>query len=60
MNNKLWIIARKDIGEAFRSRSTYFVILIMIVLTVTYITSYNEYCKNLQSTSKQSLTARPF
>ena len=43
-NNKLWIIAKKDIGEAFRSRSTYFVIIIMIVLTVTYIASICRYC----------------
>ncbi len=54
MNNKLWIIARKDIGEAFRSRSTYFVILIMIVLTVTYITSYNESVKTFNQ--QQAIT----
>ena len=45
-NNKLWIIARKDIGEAFRSRSTYFVLIIMIVLTATYIAGYVETVKD--------------
>jgi len=44
-NNKLWIIAKKDIGEAFRSRSTYFVIIIMIVLTATYIAGYVDTVK---------------
>ena len=45
-NNKLWIIAKKDIGEAFRSRSTYFVIIIMIVLTATYIAGYVDTVKD--------------
>ena len=46
MNNKIWIIAKKDILEAFRSRSTYFVLLIMIVLTFTYIASYSDTVKH--------------
>ena len=49
MNNKLWVIARKDIGEAFRSRSTYIVIIIMIVLTFSYISVYTEYVKGLKN-----------
>jgi ABC-type Na+ efflux pump permease subunit len=32
--NKLWIIARKDIREAFRSRTTYFYIVILIFLSL--------------------------
>ena len=46
MNNKIWIIAKKDIGEAFRSRSTYFVVIIMIVLTAIYIISYTTTVKD--------------
>ena len=46
MNNKIWVIAKKDIGEAFRSRSTYFVVIIMIVLTAIYIMSYTETVKD--------------
>ena len=46
MNNKIWIIAKKDIGEAFRSRSTYFVVIIMIVLTAIYIMSYTATVKD--------------
>ena len=49
MNNKLLVIARKDIGEAFRSRSTYIVILVMIVLTFSYISVYTEYVKGLNN-----------
>jgi len=37
---KLWIIAKKDIGEAFRSRSIYVFILVMVFLTFSYVTSY--------------------
>ncbi|HXZ94931.1 MAG TPA: hypothetical protein VEG28_03355 [Dehalococcoidia bacterium] len=44
---KSWIIARKDIGEAFRSRSTYLFILIMVVLTFSYVSSYNSHVKTL-------------
>jgi ABC-2 type transport system permease protein len=47
MNNKLFVIARKDISEAFRSRSTYIVILVMILLTVSYISGYTSYVKGL-------------
>ena len=49
MNNKLWIIAKKDISEAFRSRSTYVVIVIMIILTFSYIVGYTEYVKGLNT-----------
>ena len=38
--NKLWIIAKKDIGEAFRSRSVYVFMLVMVFLTFSYVTSY--------------------
>jgi ABC-2 type transport system permease protein len=47
MNNKLLVIARKDISEAFRSRSTYIVILVMILLSFVYISNYNNYVKGL-------------
>jgi ABC-2 type transport system permease protein len=40
--NKLWIIARKDFGEAFRSRSTYIYILVLIFLTFNYFSGYNS------------------
>jgi ABC-type Na+ efflux pump permease subunit len=46
--NKIWIIARKDILEALRSRSTYVFILIMAVLTFSYISSYSALVNNLQ------------
>jgi ABC-2 type transport system permease protein len=44
---KLWVIAVKDIGEAFRSKSTYFYILIMAVLSVTYISNYTVHVNSL-------------
>ena len=49
MNNKLLVIARKDISEAFRSRSTYVIILVMLVLTFSYISVYTEYIKGLNN-----------
>ena len=39
--NKLWIIARKDFADAFRSRSTYIYIVVLIFLTFNYFSGYN-------------------
>jgi ABC-2 type transport system permease protein len=44
---KLWVIARKDIREAFRSRSTYVFIVIMLVVTISYVANYNNHVKAL-------------
>jgi len=44
---KSWVIARKDIGEALRSRSTYLFILIMVVLTFSYVSSYRAHVRTL-------------
>jgi ABC-2 type transport system permease protein len=45
--DKIWIIARKDIGEAFRSRSTYIYIAIMFFLTYSYYATYNAQINSL-------------
>ena len=39
--NKLWVIAKKDIRESFRSRSTYLYIVILFVLGFSYLTSFS-------------------
>jgi ABC-type Na+ efflux pump permease subunit len=39
---KLWIIARKDIREALRSRSTYLFFGIMVIISFTQLGSYNR------------------
>jgi ABC-2 type transport system permease protein len=61
---KLWIIARKDIREAMRSRSTYIYIAIMIALSFTYLSSYNSLIENLKgdnaSTQKIYESSRSF
>ncbi len=56
--NKLWVIARKDIREAFRSRSTYIYIAIMIVLSLTYLNSYNALLNGLARQNANSATMR--
>jgi ABC-2 type transport system permease protein len=38
--DKIWIIASKDIGEAFRSRSTYIYLVVMFFLTYSYYATY--------------------
>jgi len=53
--NKIWVIARKDISETFRSRSTWFIILIMIILAFTYISGYESHIKTL--TNQQDVNA---
>jgi ABC-type Na+ efflux pump permease subunit len=47
--NKIWVIATKDIKEAFRSRSTYVFIIIMLILTVTYFSSYSALINRLHN-----------
>jgi ABC-2 type transport system permease protein len=45
--HRIWAIARKDIREAFRSRSTYVYIAILFFLTFTYSSSYNSLISRL-------------
>ena len=40
--NKIWIISRKDISDAFRSRSTYVFLIVMVFLTFSYISVYTS------------------
>jgi ABC-type Na+ efflux pump permease subunit len=47
--NKLWIIAQKDILEAFRSRTTYIYIVILILLTFVQFSRYTTVINNLES-----------
>jgi ABC-2 type transport system permease protein len=54
--NKLWVIARKDIGEAFRSRSTYVFVLIMALLAFSYYESYSLLINNLIGQGANSQT----
>jgi len=58
--NKILIIARKDISEAFRSRSTYVIILVMIILTFSYISGYESYVKTLISQQDIDTYSRGF
>ena len=58
--NKLWIIATKDIGEAFRSRSTYIIIIIMIVITMGYISVYNQNIKGITNPQELIASSRNF
>jgi ABC-type Na+ efflux pump permease subunit len=39
---KLWVIARKDIREALRSRSTYLFFVIMVIISFTQLGTYNH------------------
>jgi len=39
---KLWVIARKDIREALRSRSTYLFFVIMVIISFTQLGTYNR------------------
>jgi ABC-type Na+ efflux pump permease subunit len=46
---KLWIIARKDIKESFRSRSTYIYVGVLLALTFTYLSTFNSIVSNLNT-----------
>jgi len=45
--NKIWILARKDIREAFRSRSTYIYIAVLFLLTFSYLSTYTALVNRL-------------
>ena len=47
--NKIWIIARKDIREAFRSRSTYVFIVVMMIVSLNYAQAYSSAVDTLSS-----------
>jgi ABC-type Na+ efflux pump permease subunit len=52
---KIWIIARKDISEAFRSRSTYLFTFVMLILSISFISGYRAHVKTL--TNPQAIDA---
>lgn len=39
--NRVWVIAGKDIREAFRSRSTYLYLVVLLLLSFTYFNSFS-------------------
>lgn len=51
--NKLWIIAKKDIKEAFRSRSTYIFIVVIVILSFSFFSQYSRVVDGL--TTKESI-----
>lgn len=54
--NKIWVIATKDIREAFRSRSTYVFTAIMVVLTFSYFGRYATLISGLHSENASGQT----
>lgn len=58
--NKIWIIARKDIREAFRSRSTYVFIGIMMIVSLNYAQAFTSTVATLSSQSAIDDFSRKF
>jgi ABC-2 type transport system permease protein len=58
--NKLWVIAVKDIGEAFRSRAIYLLMILLLVVTVSYVATYDANVKNLTSQTEINSFSRNF
>ena len=58
--NKLWVIAVKDVGEAFSSRSIYAFLLIMVVVSFSYISVYNRAVKSLTNPQAIAEISRTF
>jgi ABC-type Na+ efflux pump permease subunit len=60
--SKLWIIARKDIREALRSRSTYLFFGIMVVISLTQLGTFNRVINLLieQNASQQLIHQSTF
>jgi ABC-type Na+ efflux pump permease subunit len=58
--NKLWVIAMKDVGEAFRSRVMFIFIVIMLILTFSYVSSYNAHVNSLTNQTEIEDFSRGF
>ncbi len=58
--NKLWIIAKKDIKEAFRSRSTYVFIVVIVVLSFSFLSQYARVINGLSSETQIQDITRSF
>jgi ABC-type Na+ efflux pump permease subunit len=54
---KAFIIARKDIGETLRSRSTYFTLLILLAITSPYISGLYAIVNNTRAGGLEILKA---
>ena len=62
---KVFIIAKKDIKEAFRSRTTYFYVLFLCFLSVQYFASFSSTISSLTEQGatpilSSSLPANPY
>jgi ABC-type Na+ efflux pump permease subunit len=57
---KIWIIARKDISEAFRSRSTYVFAVIMLLVYFSYVNNYSNAVKTLATQQAVNDFSRSF
>jgi ABC-type Na+ efflux pump permease subunit len=57
---KIWIIARKDISEAFRSRSTYVFAIIMLLVYFSYVNNYSNAVKTLATQQAVDNFSRSF
>jgi ABC-2 type transport system permease protein len=57
---KLWIIAVKDAGEAFRSRSIYVFLLVILLISFSYVTSYSAHVKTLTDQQAINTFSRSF
>jgi ABC-type Na+ efflux pump permease subunit len=51
---KIFVIAGKDIKEALRSRSTYFYVLILVIISLPYFSGFNNVIKSLSEQSQSS------
>jgi ABC-2 type transport system permease protein len=45
--DKIWVVALKDIREAFRSRSTYFYVVLLCFLSVPFLSGLTQILNNL-------------
>ncbi len=57
---KIWIIARKDILEALRSRSTYIYVLILLFLTIFYFNNYSTQLASVKDAGKTTAEIKDF
>ena len=57
---KLCVIASKDVGEAFSSRSVYVFLLVMLLVTFSYVSTYNRNVSRLANPQAIESFSRDF
>ena len=58
--DKIWVVAKKDVSEVFRSRSVYTFVFVMLILAFSYVSGYNANVNGLTDQQQIDTFSRGF